>query len=178
MNWAFAMAWILQPIGRPPQDLYNFVQRRVKIKPMRPKVRIPRGTQTPQKAKAALRAELEAACKAIVFTRDCGSPEAREGICMTCRQYRVLQWGHFIRQQDSKWLQYDPRNTAGQCAFCNGPGGRGRQLEFAAEIDKRDGPGSAAALQFEAKKNDAWWRPNKVTLGEKLEELKKMLEAK
>jgi hypothetical protein len=140
--------------------------------PKKAKIRIPRGVKvkTAQAAKKDLRKELEALCKAIVFTRDCGSPEAREGNCISCGQWHVLQWGHFIRQQDSKWLQYDPRNTGGQCRGCNGPGKRGNVLEYAIAIDKRDGDGSAKALQIEAGLY-RFWRPNKDTLGEMLRKL-------
>lgn len=137
-----------------------------------PKIRTKRITKfkTPQKEKKDIRKELEALCKAIVFTRDCGSPEAREGVCITCKKWRVLQWGHFIPQQKSKWLQYDPRATGGQCAGCNGPGGRGMPLEYAEAIDKRDGPGSAKALRDEAELYKSW-RPTKAALKDKLREL-------
>lgn len=140
--------------------------------PAKPRIRLPRGIKkkTAQGEKKDLRKELEALCKAIVFTRDCGSPEAREGACITCRQWRVLQWGHFIRQQDSKWLQYDPRNTGGQCAGCNGPAGRGRPLDYAKAIDARDGAGTADALQAEALRNK-FWRPTKAALKDKLDDL-------
>jgi hypothetical protein len=150
-----------------------------KARPAKPAIRLPRGRRgapkikTAQKAKRDLRAELEAYCKAVVFTRDCGSPEAREGACITCRNYRVLQWGHFIPQQKSKWLQYDPRNTGGQCAGCNGPGGRGEVFKYGQAIDARDGSGSAAALQREADAHK-WWRPNRVTLQQKLDELQRL----
>lgn len=141
--------------------------------PAKPRIRLPRGlkAKTPQSVKKDLKKELEALCKAIVFTRDCGSPEAREGNCISCLRWNVLQWGHFIRQQDSKWLQYDPRNTGGQCRQCNGFG-HGNVFEYALAIDKRDGDGAAARLHAEAA---FWkgWRQNKVTLGKKLEELKK-----
>ena len=77
-----------------------------------------------------------------------------------------------MRQIDSKWLQYDPRNTAGQCRGCNGPG-KGRQADFAAAIDARDGVGTAAALVREAKEKK-WWQPKAADLKEKLDELKQL----
>jgi hypothetical protein len=139
--------------------------------PKKAKIRVPRGmkVKTTQAAKKDLRKELEALCKAIVFTRDCGSPEAREGNCISCGRWHTLQWGHFIRQQDSKWLQYDPRNTGGQCRQCNMNGGN--VLKYADAIDKRDGAGAALHLQQEAARMDAYWRPNKTTLGEMLRKL-------
>ena len=140
--------------------------------PKKTKIRTPRGVKvkTPQAVKKDLRKELEALCKAIVFTRDCGSPEAREGECITCGEWRTLQWGHFIRQQDCKWLQYDPRNTGGQCARCNMNGGS--VLEYSMAIDQRDGDGAAKALLAESKlKKAQGWRPNKTTLGEMLRKL-------
>lgn len=144
-----------------------------KAVPAKPRLRLPRAVRklTPQGIKKDLKKELEALCKAIVFTRDCGSPEAREGSCISCGRRNILQWGHFIRQQDSKWLQYDPRNTGGQCRQCNMNGGN--VLKYAQAIDKRDGLGAAALLQAEAAAKDSWWRPNRVSLGNMLEELKR-----
>lgn len=141
--------------------------------PKKVKIRMPRGAKakTPQGIKKDLKKELEALCKAIVFTRDCGSPEAREGDCISCGQWRVLQWGHFIAQNHSKYLQYAPQNTAGQCAGCNGPGGRGRPLEFADAINKREGFNAAAMLRSLADQTKGW-RANRVSLGNMLEELK------
>lgn len=179
-KWIEAYLTLSKMRGIPPIVLQETERRyRVALRRARPakaRIRLPRGRKAPQvktaqKAKRDLRAELEAYCKAVVFTRDCGSPEAREGVCITCRNYRVLQWGHFITQQKSKWLQYDPRNTGGQCAGCNGPGGRGEPFKYGQAIDKRDGVGTAAALQREADQYK-WWRPNKVTLQQKLDELK------
>lgn len=142
--------------------------------PAKPRLRLPRAARklTPQGIKNDLKKELEALCKAIVFTRDCGSPEAREGNCISCGQFRVLQWGHFIAQNHSKYLQYAPQNTAGQCAGCNGPGGRGRPLEFADAINKREGFNVAGMLRSLATEMKGW-RPNKVSLGNMLEELKR-----
>jgi hypothetical protein len=184
MNPRTAEKWIdahlkLQKIAGIPPIVAQVVEKNYraamrKAIPARPRIRLPKASRkvTPQAIKRDLKKELEALCKAIVFTRDCGSPEAREGVCITCGNYRVLQWGHFIAQNHSKWLQYDPRNTAGQCAGCNGPGGRGRPFEYGQAIDKRDGAGSAAALHREAAFHE-WWRPNKTTLGQKLAELQK-----
>ena len=183
MNPKTAEKWILadqycrtHPV---PSVLAQVAAQKAKVAmrkavPAKPRIRLPRGlkSKTPQGIKKDLKKELEALCKAIVFTRDCGSPEAREGSCISCGQWRVLQWGHFIRQQDSKWLQYDPRNTGGQCGGCNGFA-HGNVLKYAQAIDRRDGEGSAAALQTEDEIKDAFWRPNKTTLGEMLDKLKR-----
>ena len=179
VNWKRAAEWAEEPTGVPPSDLLLFTLKKggKKIKaPGKPAIRFPKGKRPPkvrtaQAAKKDLRKELEALCKAIVVTRDCGSPEAREGNCISCGRYRNLQWGHFIRQQDSKWLQYDPRNTGGQCRVCNLGGGN--VLAYAKAIDRRDGPGASAALQREAEEKDRFWRPNKITLSSKLAELQR-----
>ncbi len=173
--WLEAHAWAQNAKGIPTILAQEAAKRAGvalrKAKPYKAPVRAPRGVkiQTAQAAKKDLRKELEALCKAIVFTRDCGSPEAREGNCISCGRFHVLQWGHFIRQQDSKWLQFDPRNTAGQCARCNMNGGY--VLEYAKAIDNRDGTGAALHLQQEAARMGAFWRPNKTTLGEMLRNL-------
>lgn len=169
--WIAAHQWLeAYKHANPPRILAQEAEKRFRVairqaKPVRPRLRLPKALKikTPQAIKKDLKKELEALCKAIVFTRDCGGPDNRAGNCITCGKFTTLQWGHFVRQQDSKWLQYDPRNTAGQCAGCNGPGGRGRPLEFALAIDKREGKGVAAALHLEAK-NNQWWRPNKGNL--------------
>jgi hypothetical protein len=140
----------------------------------KPTVRLRRGLKikTPQAAKKDLRVELEILCKAIVFTRDCGHPDERMGVCITCKKWAKLQWGHFLKQSKCKWLQYDPRATGGQCAGCNGPGGDGMPLEYAEAIDKRDGPGAAKALRDEAEAHKGW-KPNKTNLQMKLNELRR-----
>lgn len=162
-----------------PLILRSVVEKKYKVAlralvdaPKKTKIRAPRGVKvkTPQAVKKDLRKELEALCKAIVFTRDCGSPEAREGNCISCAKRTTLQWGHFIRQQDSKWLQYDPRNTGAQCGGCNGFL-HGNVLKYADAIDRRDGHGAARRLREEAEYMDARWRPNKTTLGEMLRKL-------
>jgi hypothetical protein len=180
VNWARAGEWLAKPVGNPPWDLLNFVLLKGKArapkaedglkKAVRRHLRKNPHIKTAQAAKKDLRKELEALCKAIVFTRDCGSPESRSGNCISCGKWNdALQWGHFIRQQDSKWLQYDPRNCGGQCAYCNGRL-HGNVLKYAEAIDLRDGEGAAKALQREAEAYKDW-RVNKFTLSQKYREL-------
>lgn len=192
MNPRTAEKWILadqycrtHPV---PSVLAQVAAQKAKVAmrkavPAKPAIRVRRGfkvgsvghaaskVKTPQQLKKDLKKELEALCKAIVFTRDCGSTEAREGNCISCGRWHVLQWGHFITQRDSKWLQYDPRNTGAQCRQCNMNGGN--VLKYAQAIDKRDGAGAAEALQKEAEARDPFWRPNKTTLGVMLAKLQK-----
>jgi len=177
-NWIEAHQWI-QKNPSAPHFLAMEVEKhfRTAIRqavPAKPRIRLPRAARklTPQGIKKDLKKELEALCKAIVFTRDCGSPEAREGNCISCGQWRTLQWGHFIAQNHSKYLQYAPQNTAGQCAGCNGPGGRGMPLEFADAINKREGFNVAGMLRSLATQTKGF-RQNRVSLGNMLEELKR-----
>ncbi len=103
---------------------------------------------TPQAIKGDLHDELEALCKKIVFTRDCGHPDSRTGECISCRGWFTnLQWGHFIPQNVCKWLQYDPRATGGQCPHCNGFK-QGNYAGYAAGIERRQ-PGLVAILEAE-----------------------------
>ncbi len=131
----------------------------------------------PRVRRDELRAECEALCKAVVFTRDCGGANNRDGRCITCKKFARLQWGHFVKQNDSEWLRYDPRNTAGQCRDCN-IFYEGRHFEFGMEIDKRENkPGFAAALVQEGKDYKSW-QPDIGNLEGKRDDLKAMLEAK
>lgn len=117
-----------------------------------------------------LRDQCEAACKVIVHGRDLDHDGW--GKCVSCTTWaRNLQWGHFVPQNESEWLRYDPRNTAMQCVDCN-CWKQGRQMEFAMEIDKRAGKaGTAAALIKEASDNRSW-RPTIGNLEVKLKELR------
>jgi hypothetical protein len=119
-----------------------------------------------------LRDECEEACKAIVKARDL---HQGWGKCVTCTYHgHDLQWGHFVPQNDSDWLRYDPRNTAMQCRVCN-LWKEGRQVQFAAEIDRRaDKAGVAAALVQEAADNSKW-RMTIWNLEGKLKELKALI---
>jgi len=177
-SWIRANEWLGKQSGIPAilaREVMKHVSKAMRQAiPAKPRIRLPRGlkAKTPQGIKKDLKKELEALCKAIVFTRDCGSPEAREGNCISCGRWHVLQWGHFIAQNHSKYLQYSPQNTAGQCAGCNGPGGRGRPLEFADAINKREGFNVAGMLRALAAQTKGW-RANRVSLGNMLEELKR-----
>ena len=104
----------------------------------------------PRNVKKELRDECEALCKAIVFHRDGVSNDRsdenyRIGRCVTCGNQAVLSWGHFIPQERSKSLQYEPDNTAGQCGRCNGPG-KGMYREYKDAINRRS-PGLGDALE-------------------------------
>ncbi len=104
----------------------------------------------PRNVKKDLREECEALCKAIAFHRQGvsnvkGSEDYRMGSCVTCNRWQKLQWGHFIAQERSKVLQFEPDNTSGQCTQCNGPG-KGMYAEYRAAIEKRQ-EGLAVALE-------------------------------
>ncbi len=110
-----------------------------------------------------LKSECEALCKAIVFNRERGP----DGIytCITHpTEYRApkLQWGHFIEQHKSAWLQYDPRNCSTQCGQCNGEY-KGRQREFGEALDLRHGSGFADGLRQE-KQDMQSWKPTTANL--------------
>jgi len=172
MNWANAMAWIMKPEGSAPRDLLNYVGRRVTIKPPRPKIKFPRGTDKRSKTEIQ-ELELERLCKLIVKRRDLG-PDGW-GNCVSCgANSNRLQWGHFVPQHKSPWLRFWPPNSAMQCAQCNGPGS-GMPREFARAIDDREKcPGFADALELEAKRH-VTWKPSVMGWQEKIDQLKAIL---
>lgn len=133
----------------------------------KPPVRLPKG-KDPKQAKKDLHGECEALCKALVFHRDCGAWDSREGACITCGNYRVLQWGHFIKRQRAPGLLYSVQATGGQCAGCNGPGD-GEAFKYAAAIDARDGKGASEILFGAYHKQPHTW--NKVTLSKQRDAL-------
>ncbi len=123
---------------------------------------IPKLTPTKDKKKW-LKEECEHLCKEIVFRRQ-GVSNNREdenyrmGTCITCDTWQKLSWGHFIKQNDSKFLVYHPDNSNGQCSRCNGPPGYGREREHKVAINKRV-PGLADKLERmheETKKEFRW----------------------
>ncbi len=127
-------------------------RRKVRIAPKIPSIRFPKG-QDPKERKKVLRAECEALCKAVVKKRDLAwfIDDHQKGYCVSCGSgpSHTLQWGHFISQKSSKWLQYDTRNTAMQCGKCNGPG-QGNYNGYREALAKRD-PALPDRLEYEAK---------------------------
>lgn len=125
------------------------------------------------KLRASLERKLEAACKAIVKRRDL-TPDGW-GNCISCKaNSNRLQWGHFVPQHKSEWLRFDPRNTAMQCADCNGFGG-GMTFEYGKAINEREkDPTFADRLVAEAKRYHTW-KPSLKDLEKKLEELESQI---
>lgn len=172
------MAWLLKPVGRPPKDLYNFVNRRVKIKPAAParaKVKIPRGMDKRSK-RDILEGQLDDLCRAIYKKRDLHRDGW--GYCVSCLRPKIardLQWGHFIAQAQSLFLRWDPRNWAAQCEKCN-LFEQGRQVDFGAELDKHYScPGFSDGLRLEANRNKTW-HPSINDLEEKVKDLRILAE--
>ncbi len=119
--------------------------------------------------KQDLRKDCEALCKAIVWRRDCNNPPY--ALCISCRGMYAcenLQWTHFIAQNDSKWLQYDTRNTGMGCRRCNGLL-QGNYRQYREAIERRE-PGLAFKLESEAVtyKN---WKQDTYQLGETKKQL-------
>lgn len=75
----------------------------------------------------------------MIRERDAGKP------CVSCAEFRTLEAGHF-RVSTLGATNFHPANLNGQCANCNRYNG-GRTYEYAIELDKRWGKGTAAFLQ-------------------------------
>lgn len=160
--WVRAFVWLeaIHPVyGHEPgfRFLHGMASKRAakRLKPtFAPKIQAIPKRMLQKDRKKALRGECEALCKAIVKLRDC---KAMWGPCISCgvSHYRqTLQWGHFIAQNDSKWLQYDTRNTGMQCGRCNGLM-QGNYREYRAAIERRE-PGLASKLEAEAIQYKNW----------------------
>ena len=67
---------------------------------------------------AKLKRDLDKAFSRFIRMRDSGDKLHSAGVCVTCREYHILQAGHFIPRQylATRW---DERNVHGQCAACN-----------------------------------------------------------
>lgn len=157
MNWATNLAWIMDPKGPPPVDLYKFAARRVKIRPAttenRDKIKGPRGFKKTKRE--SLEVNLDNLCRKLYKLRDL--PKGY-GHCMSCGALlleRSLQWGHFIAQGQSQYLRWDPRNFGAQCVPCNILQ-QGRQVDYGAELDRRHGAGFSEGLRQEAHRHKAW----------------------
>lgn len=164
MNWANAMAWLLKPIGKPPRDLYAFVARRVKVKPVRPKVRLPKGVRRDSLPK--LKKELDRVFSIFIRQRDCHL-DGGWGNCATCSTpihiKESAQASHYQVRQDLA-TRWDETNVHAACGNCNGFRG-GEPEKMAAYIDLKYGEGTAAALRAKAKqpfKLQRYWMDVKI----------------
>ena len=140
--------------------------------PRFPTAKIPKKASTTSRKKD-FRAECEALCKAIVRKRDleCDSFMMSWGNCISCgvgpSSNFNLQWGHFIAQNDSKWLQYDTRNTGMQCVRCNGFM-QGNYRQYREAINRRE-PGLADKLEAEVVKYRTWKQGIAELMGKRAE---------
>ena len=175
-DWLKSKTWLSEQPTPPPRALIDLVDKmhRKALRLVRlPKPRLPAFADLGS-LKAKVERQLEAACKAIVKKRDL---KDGWGNCISCKKNsNRLQWGHFIPQHKSPWLRFDPRNTAMQCAECNGPG-HGMTFEYGQALNARENdPSFAEQLKQEAKRK-ASWIPSLPNLEEKLKELRAQLEA-
>jgi Bacteriophage Lambda NinG protein len=84
----------------------------------------------------------------MIRERDAGLP------CVSCGNMRTLEAGHF-RVSTLSATNYHPMNLNGQCRDCNGYNG-GRTYEYAIELDRRWGKGTATFLQKLSRKSEPW----------------------
>ncbi len=151
MNWVNAFAWIMRPAGSPPRDLYAYVSRRVRIKPVRLKVKMPRGIKRDSIPK--LKKDLDKVFSLFIRQRGVLYPSTGMGLCVTCGRmahWKEMDCGHYQPRQDYA-TRWEEQNCHLQCKPCNGFRG-GEPEAMAAHIDRKYGRGTAEKLRGEARK--------------------------
>lgn len=151
INWAEAYAWLIsQPPGKAQAQLLRLASTKVRIKPPRPKVKLPRGQRKESIPK--LKKELDRVFSIFIRTRDCGL--SLYGMCRTCRNtypsWKEMDAGHYVPRQDLA-TRWDEKNVHLQCKRCNGFRG-GEPEKMAAYIDSFYGPGTAESLRAQSKR--------------------------
>lgn len=153
MNWASSMAWLLDPKGPPPRDLYAYVSRRVRVRVAKPKIKLPRGTKAKVKKVSLpkLKKELDRVFSLFIRQRD-ASPYSDLGRCSTCPHiapWKDMDCGHYQPRQDLA-TRWEEKNCHLQCKSCNGFRG-GEPEKMAAYIDAKYSVGTASDLRAQAR---------------------------
>lgn len=153
VNWARAGEWLTKPAGAAPGDLLRFVLGKCRVKPVKPKIRLPRGLSAKVKKESIpkLKKELDRVFSIVIRT----SKIDANGIayCVTCGRsahWKQMDAGHYVPRQDlaTRWTV---ENVWPQCRPCNAFRG-GEPEKMALWIDKVYGQERAAALREQAKK--------------------------
>lgn len=150
-KWLEAGQWLEKTRGVPAIVAQEVRKRAAKAMkraiPAKPKVRLPRGTKTPQKRASLPKLKKELDRVFSLFVRQRGAEPNGLTACVTCG--RVAHWkemdaGHYVPRQDlaTRWHE---RNVWPQCRPDNAFRG-GEPEKMAAYIDGR-WPGQAAELR-------------------------------
>lgn len=148
VNWPKAAEWLAKPIGNPPNDLFRFVMSKCKVKPVKPKIRLPRGLKV--KSIKALKKKAWDVFSKFIRQRDTGVFGDCE--CCTCgklKHWKEMQAGHFVSRIYESTL-FDEMNVFSQCAGCNMPPNNGKPIEFARFLDTRFGAGTSESIRAKA----------------------------
>lgn len=149
INWPEAFAYLQScPPAKAKEQLLRLAMGKCRVKTVRPKVRLPRGSKA-RPMKALKKAAWDAFSKWI---RQRDMRESGFCKCCTCdrlREPRAMQCGHFVSRVMESTL-FDEQNNHSQCAGCNMPPNNGRPLEYAAFLDAKYGPGTADKIRARA----------------------------
>lgn len=152
MNWANAMAFLLKPQGSPPRDLLAYVSRRVRVRPVKPKIKLPRGMKAKPKKVPLPKLKKELDRVFSIFTRQKLADPQGMVACVTCGKvyhWKDLDAGHYVPRQDlaTRWEEI---NVWPQCRPDNAFRG-GEPEKMAKYIDEKCGPGMAEVLRAQAR---------------------------
>lgn len=153
MNWPAVVEYLQScPPAKAKEQLLRLAWGKCKVKPVRPKVRLPRGTK-PKSMKVLKKAAWDAFSKWIRYVRDC---DESDGLCRCCTCGGLdfpqnMDAGHFESRVYESVL-FDEQNVHAQCKSCNMPPNNGRRIEYAVFLDRKYGPGTAAKISARAKR--------------------------
>jgi len=106
--------------------------------------------KTNHKIKQEIKEKLESLSKRVCFYLGGINIDTKYGKCYTCSSIDVLQWGHYVRQNDCPWIVYHPHQSRPQCAQCNGFG-KGMQVEFHRALEQEKAGRADNLLSLQSK---------------------------
>lgn len=172
-QWIEAHEWIKDYRSAPrilvQEAEKHFRQAIRQAKPVRPRVRLPKGVKLETLPK--LKKELDRVFSIFIRSRD--ALQVNIGVCVTCGHiaaWREMDCGHYIPRQDLS-TRWEEKNCHLQCKSCNGFRG-GEAEKMAAYIDRRYVSGTAIYLRQLAK---ITFRPSRDWLKSRITYYKKQI---
>lgn len=145
INWPEAFAYLQScPASRAKEQLLRLAMGKCRVKPVRAKIRLPRGSR-PESIKSLKKKAWDAFSK---FIRQRDADESGHVKCCTCpnvRHWSGMDAGHFITTVKES-TKFDEMNVHAQCKGCNMPPNNGKPIEYAVYLDARYGSGTAEAI--------------------------------
>lgn len=154
VNWARAGEWLAKPTGSPPGDLLRFVLGKCRVKPVKPKIRLPRGVGAKVKKESLPKLKKELDRVFSIFIRTRGMNENGMNQCVTCgrvEHWKNLDAGHYVPRQDLA-TRWDEQNVWPQCKPCNGFRG-GEPEKMAEYINRKCGLLTSIALRTKGRQS-------------------------